>query len=105
QYSRDGWGACVVCPAGTYAVSNNTGCADCPTGFTSPGGSISPADCILPSKVIAAGGSLRLIAGGDRHSCAVLNHGYVKCWGLNNNGQLGLGDSENRGDTDDMGEN
>ena len=32
------------------------------------------------------------------HSCAVLDDGSVKCWGGNDVGQLGLGDTENRGD-------
>lgn len=32
------------------------------------------------------------------HSCVILDNGQLKCWGQNNNGQLGLGDTENRGD-------
>jgi alpha-tubulin suppressor-like RCC1 family protein len=35
---------------------------------------------------------------GDRHSCAVLDDGAVKCWGLNSYGQLGVGDAVTRGD-------
>lgn len=32
------------------------------------------------------------------HSCVVLDNGSVKCWGRNDQGQLGVGDTNNRGD-------
>ena len=38
------------------------------------------------------------IAAGRTHSCALLDDGSVKCWGANGNGQLGQGDTVNRGD-------
>lgn len=38
----------------------------------------------------------RLYAGGI-HNCALLEDGSVKCWGANRDGQLGLGDTANRG--------
>jgi alpha-tubulin suppressor-like RCC1 family protein len=38
------------------------------------------------------------LAAGGRHTCAQLDDGSVKCWGDNSSGQLGLGDTEGRGD-------
>ena len=50
----------------------------------------------LPYPDIAASGEIVQIAPGS-HSCAVLDDGRIKCWGRNDNGQLGLGDTANRG--------
>ena len=48
--------------------------------------------------------ALALAAGTD-HNCAIVPGGLLKCWGLNNHGQLGLGDVQNRGDgPEEMGE-
>eukprot|EP01083_Nonionella_stella_P156916 508688_1 len=46
-----------------------------------------------------------IVAGGD-HTCAVSQSNAIKCWGMNNYGQLGLGDMKTRGNrTNDMGDN
>lgn len=37
------------------------------------------------------------IAIGREHSCALLDDATLRCWGYNNQGQLGLGDTETRG--------
>jgi alpha-tubulin suppressor-like RCC1 family protein len=43
---------------------------------------------------------VKQIAAGDSHTCALFEgkSAIVKCWGLNDEGQLGLGDRETRGD-------
>lgn len=43
---------------------------------------------------ISLGGAVSAIAAGDNHTCAILSSsGAVRCWGANNAGQLGLGNS------------
>eukprot|EP00439_Symbiodinium_sp_Y106_P013869 s7920_g1.t7 len=54
---------------------------------------------------VLLGAQVVQISSGAYHSCALLQTGQVKCWGANNRGQLGLGDSANRGDDPkEMGE-
>lgn len=48
---------------------------------------------------VGSGRTVKSIAGGYHHTCALLDNNKVKCWGLNNSGQLGLGDTTNRGQT------
>lgn len=67
------------------------------------------------AMLILASGLMPLVAAGDAnegpnnqaafagvsacgsHTCAILANGSLKCWGANSNGQLGLGDTANRG--------
>ena len=60
----------------------------------------------LPVIDLGSGKNARAISAGDRHTCAVLDNASLKCWGLNDEGQLGLGDNNNRGDgSNEMGDN
>lgn len=52
----------------------------------------------LPAVAFGAGRTVLELVAGSFHSCVRLDDGRVKCWGDNSSGQLGLGDSENRGD-------
>ncbi|MBJ7422639.1 MAG: hypothetical protein JHC58_07245, partial [Ilumatobacteraceae bacterium] len=41
---------------------------------------------------LGTGRTAAAISAGSAHTCAVLDNATVKCWGLNTDGQLGLGD-------------
>lgn len=45
----------------------------------------------------APSGGIQLAAG-DGHACVLLHLGAIRCWGDNRSGQLGQGDTANRGD-------
>jgi alpha-tubulin suppressor-like RCC1 family protein len=46
---------------------------------------------LTPVTVSGLGSRVSSIAVGNRHACAVLSYGAVKCWGTNNFGQVGTG--------------
>lgn len=51
------------------------------------------ADHLAPPDVdVNVGGTVTQIAAGYAHTCALLSTGSVRCWGLNDSGQLGYGD-------------
>jgi len=52
----------------------------------------------LPTVDLGTGRTVVAIAPGDFHTCALLDNGSIKCWGKNLDGQLGYGDTNNRGD-------
>jgi len=60
------------------------------TGELGDGTSGAGADKLVPTAVTGLTGAVD-IGIGDAQSCAVLATGAVKCWGLNNTGQLGDG--------------
>jgi alpha-tubulin suppressor-like RCC1 family protein len=53
----------------------------------------------LPAVDLGTGRTATAISAGGQHSCALLDNGSVKCWGRNSLGQLGQGDTTNRGDS------
>ena len=62
--------------------------------------------CSLVMASCSVGNSLHIaiLKTGGAHTCAALLNLTWKCWGFNNSGQLGLGDTVNRGDLpDEMG--
>ena len=51
-----------------------------------------------PNLKIPLGTGITAIASGNFHTCAILDNSSIKCWGLNDSGQLGIGDTSNFGD-------
>ena len=51
----------------------------------------------LPAINVGAGRTVIEIAPGQEFTCARLDNNAVKCWGLNTSGQLGQGNTTNRG--------
>lgn len=52
----------------------------------------------LPAVDLGTGRTAKAVQAGWAHVCAILDSDFVKCWGNNDFGQLGLGDQYNRGD-------
>jgi alpha-tubulin suppressor-like RCC1 family protein len=50
----------------------------------------------LAAVDLGRGHTIESIAPGNYHSCALLDNGAVKCWGANDNGTLGQGDTKRR---------
>ncbi len=64
-------------------------------GDTTPIGSTVPATMGVPADL---GAPAVDIAVGDNHTCALLDNGEFRCWGSNNAGELGLGNTNSLGD-------
>ncbi|MET0794276.1 MAG: DUF4215 domain-containing protein [Polyangiaceae bacterium] len=64
----------------------------------SKGGNAGDMGDALPAVDLGGHGAVQVAAGWS-HTCAILDDGTLKCWGENEYGQLGLGDTRKRGDT------
>jgi alpha-tubulin suppressor-like RCC1 family protein len=51
-------------------------------------------DTSTPTLAVSGITTATAVAGGSSHVCALLGDGSLKCWGLNNRGQLGNGTNE-----------
>jgi len=88
-----GGGGVRYAPAPGYCNSQPGGGVDSFTYQLAPGG----ATATVTVRVACAGSPIGL-SNGDEFTCAVFDSGFVRCWGRNDRGQLGLGDIIDRGD-------
>lgn len=66
-----------------------------------PAGQASPywVSAGMPAVNLGTGRTAVAIAAGDYHTCAILDNGDTKCWGSNDDGELGQGNLANQLDT------
>jgi alpha-tubulin suppressor-like RCC1 family protein len=95
QVAAGGLHACALRPDGRVACWGDNGYGQLGQGDTKNRG-----ERPGPIASIDFGGvrRARSIATGDLHSCALFDDARIRCWGSNQAGQLGVGDTENRGD-------
>lgn len=65
-------------------------------GDNEPPGSVGPVD-------LGTGRTAVAITAGEQHTCAVLDDGSVRCWGLGDDGRLGYGNTTTIGDSEAPG--
>jgi alpha-tubulin suppressor-like RCC1 family protein len=53
-------------------------------------------DRAAPGGLVSFGAKAIALAAGARHACALLTDGRIACWGANDQGQLGVGDTQDR---------
>ncbi len=53
---------------------------------------------VLAYVNLGTGRTVKQISSGNYHTCAILDNNQLKCWGANGYGQLGYGDTVQRGD-------
>jgi E3 ubiquitin-protein ligase HERC3 len=69
------------------------------------GGALGTMGDAIPVVELGTGRTAKMLSSGGQFTCAVLDNDALKCWGYNSVGQLGLGDTAQRGAPAQMGDN
>ncbi|MDQ6777621.1 MAG: hypothetical protein M3071_15725, partial [Actinomycetota bacterium] len=57
----------------------------------------------VPAVNLGGGHTVKVVAAGDYHTCAILDDGTVRCWGFGGDGRLGYGNTSNVADPSTVG--
>jgi prepilin-type N-terminal cleavage/methylation domain-containing protein len=98
QIAVGGYHACARTTAGTVKCWGYNDKGQLGDGTTAT--KSSPVDVLASANVPLTG--VASISATDKHTCALMTSGGVKCWGLNSNGQLGDNATTNRSFPVDM---
>ena len=101
QISVGEWHSCAVLDNSDLKCWGGEGTGEVGSGDT-PGTTPGSMGDALPPVALGTGRSARVVSAGQAFTCAILDDGRVKCWGSNGEGELGIGDTADRGD--DLGE-
>ncbi len=95
QIASRNFHTCVILDSGNVRCWGRGGGGQ--LGYITPG---NVGDDETPASMgdVDLGGVAVQIATGSAHTCALLDTGNVRCWGLGEEGQLGYGDTEDVGD-------
>jgi alpha-tubulin suppressor-like RCC1 family protein len=88
---------CAVRADGGLRCWGNSASGQLGLGRTEPFGD-GPGETAVGGVDLPAGRTALSVTTGERHSCAILDSGDLRCWGYNTEGQLGQGNTENYGD-------
>ncbi len=106
QLAAGGVYNCVVLQGGTVKCWGRNQYGELGTGDKETRGGEPGQMAKLVAVDLGKGRSAKALALGYQHACAILDDGLVKCWGRNEDGQLGLGDTKDRGGAaGEMGDN
>lgn len=96
--------ACCAHSVTTLAVGNSHTCAVRDDGHLlcwgyNPHGQLGVGDTEIrytPTKVVGSAGNTVAVSAGGHSTCAIADDGTLQCWGVNREGQLGVGDDVDR---------
>jgi cysteine-rich repeat protein len=91
--SLSGIHLCAVLDDGTVKCLGNNDVGQLGIGSTDPQDGQS-----APLQAVPLERPALQVAAGEFHTCAILDDGVIRCWGGNARGELGVGDTDNRGD-------
>ena len=95
--SAGGYHACALLDNGSVKCWGGNGYGQLGIDNTTTMGDDSGEMAQLTGINLGTGRTATAISAGYDHTCALLDNGAVKCWGLNSSGQLGLDNRTNMG--------